>query len=217
MPDENIEIIELAERAIGYAFADKNLLLTALTHSSYSGERGGQSNERLEFLGDSVLGLTVAEMLYFSCGGGEGDLTKTRASFVSREPLSRAVEQMGIAAAYRMSAGMQKTELSCKMKADLFEAIVGAVYIDGGIDAARRVINTRLMPYASAEPDYKTELQEQAAKRGLNAEYDTQPAGSGFTSRLTVGENEYFGAGAKKREAEAAAAKAALADKNMRR
>ena len=134
------------ENIIGYTFADKALLQCALTHESYVNERGGESNERLEFLGDSVLNFIVTEDLYALCDQSEGILTDIRQRIVSKEPLAEAVRAMGLLAFYRLGKGakLDKNNFKDKPISDLFEAVLGAVYIDGGIENARRFVHMHL-------------------------------------------------------------------------
>lgn len=153
------------ETRIGYRFRDATLLEQALTHRSY----GSQHNERLEFLGDSVLGCIMAEALYARFPAlSEGELTRMRAALVREEALSDAASDLGAAAAIRLGEGERArgTEIRQSILADALEAVFGAIFVDGGYAAAREVI---LAVYASRleriEPqgprkDPKTRLQE---------------------------------------------------------
>ncbi len=158
------------EDKIGYHFKNKQYLKTALTHSSYANEnrKDGKSNERLEFLGDSVLGVVVADYLFKQCPNmPEGDLTKTRASLVCEKALCGFATQLEVGSYLLLSNGEKNTggETRPSILADAFEAIIAAIYIDGGMEDARSFIlrfiepavqTTRSKPFK----DYKTMLQE---------------------------------------------------------
>ena len=166
------------EERLGHRFRDASLLEQALTHSSYGGSHGAPNNERLEFLGDGVLGCAVAEELYARYAGlPEGKLTRLRASLVREEALAEVAGELGLGAFLRLGEG----ELSAaggprqSILADAVEALIGAVFLDGGYDAARRAVLhcfgtllERLDPEQPAK-DAKTELQErlQAKKQRL--------------------------------------------------
>ncbi len=156
-------------QALGYTFADERLLQEALTHSSYAneGKRRGISNERLEFLGDSVLGMIAANHLFQNDQSREGELTKLRASIVCEQALSSYSRDIGLGQflllgkGERMNGGAQRASIL----ADAFEAVLAAIYLDGGMDAARAFA----LPYLEREiaaqrrrhfKDYKTQLQE---------------------------------------------------------
>lgn len=140
------ETLAAVQARIGYTFVSPALLECALTHKSYANECGGESNGRLEYLGDSVLGLVEAERLYRTCGEDEGVLTARRQNVVSKEPLCAAVHKMGILPYYRLGKGakMGLNGFGDKPISDLFEAILGAVYLDGGLNAARAFVERNL-------------------------------------------------------------------------
>lgn len=152
--------ISAAERAIGYVFTDKTLLETAFTHSSFVNERGGVSNERLEFLGDALVNFLAAESLY-AAGGTEGAMTERRKNIVSKTPLARAVRAMGLDGLLRTGKGGR--DLSEKTVSNIFEAVAAAVYLDGGLDACRRFVTAHIVETESG--DYKSRLQEYVQKR----------------------------------------------------
>lgn len=136
-----ISISEI-EGIVGYKFKNKNLLTNAFTHSSYSNEHRVESNERLEFLGDAVIEFIITERLYLEFNGHEGDLSKIRALVVSEKPLADAIDTLGLEKYLLKGVGESKNTISSKsIKCDLFEAIVGAIYLDGGIDAAKAFFN----------------------------------------------------------------------------
>lgn len=158
------------ETDIGYTFRNSELLAQALTHRSL----GGGHNQRLEFLGDSVLGLLIAELLYeMYPAEAEGDLSKRLVSLVNGEQLARLATNWKLGAALRMSdseeeQGGRKNPSNLE---DACEALLGAVYLDGGLEAVRTIITTFWKPLAlesKAPPkDAKTTLQEWAQGRGL--------------------------------------------------
>ena len=126
------------QSAIGYHFKDKKLLNTALTHPSMTSVRG-ENYQRLEFLGDAVLELTMSRILYFKLSDvGEGQLTRLRAELVREESLYHIAQRLGVAKAIRLSPGEEKTGGREKpsILSDVVEAIIGGVYLDGGFDEA---------------------------------------------------------------------------------
>lgn len=150
-----------AQNAIGYRFHDEGLLKTCFTHKSYSNARGGEDNERLEFLGDAVLELCVTEALYKSSPLNEGRLTELRQQYVSQTALERAEERAGLKRFLRFSGG--ENNVSGKTASNLFEAVVGAIYLDGGIEEVRAFL-TRYLSISESE-NYKTVLQEYVQER----------------------------------------------------
>jgi ribonuclease-3 len=165
-----MEKLAAVETAIGYAFRDKGLLNQALTHRSL----GEGHNQRLEFLGDSVLGLLIAEMLYAMYPAeAEGDLSKRLVSLVNGEQLAGIARGWGIGDALNLSHSEEEQggrENRSNLE-DACEALLGAAYLDGGLDAARGLIARFWQPHAhemKAPPkDPKTTLQEWAQARGL--------------------------------------------------
>ena len=161
------------EAALGHVFADPSLLETALQHSSYAHETDGSpSNERLEFLGDAVLDLAAARLLFDAHGDwDEGHLSRARAALVNTGALAAYARAFGIGTHARLgrterAAGASKDTVL----ANLFEAVIGALYLDGGLDAvmqlARRLFGAVLAPGADvAAADPKTRLQEWAHAR----------------------------------------------------
>jgi len=160
-----------AEKKIGYSFSDKNLLRQAFTHSSYSNENHAKNNEALEFLGDSVLNFVITAYLFNKYPGlSEGQLTKMRSNIVSAVPLSDAVKKLKIDKNMLLGIGEKNSQsLSINIFCDLFEAIVGAIYIDGGLESARKFIlknlNQQLNMNVNLDfTDYKSKLSEFAQK-----------------------------------------------------
>jgi ribonuclease III len=157
---------------LAYEPRDPSLFVAALTHRSAS----GRNNERLEFLGDAVLNLVVAEHLYRafpSCT--EGDLSRLRARVVSSEPLAEVAASLGVGDVLRLGSGELKAGgfRRKSILADALEALVGALFLDGGLDTARSVVETLFEPRIAALPppdalkDAKTRLQEYLQSRGI--------------------------------------------------
>lgn len=160
------------EDALGHRFADRRLLATALTHRS----AGRPHNERLEFLGDSLLGLIVAEALFERFAeADEGELTRLRASLVKRETLAAVAREIGLGEHIRLGEGELKSGgwRRESILANVLEALIGAAYLDAGLEAARplvlRLFGERLRagPRAGAAKDPKTRLQEYLQARRL--------------------------------------------------
>lgn len=159
---------EMMER-IGYTFHNPMLLENALTHSSYAneGKRGLKSNERLEFLGDSVLGFITAGYLFRHGSGQEGELTRLRASLVCEKALSAYARKLGLGDYLLLGRGELRGGGADRpsILADAFEAVIAAIYLDGGLQP----VETFLLPFLQEElqnqrrpqfKDYKTALQE---------------------------------------------------------
>jgi ribonuclease-3 len=163
------------EAALGYSFKDPNLIEQALTHRSLLAERKASvSNEPLEFLGDAVLGFVTAEMLHRRDPlGAEGDKTRIRARLVSTPTLVAVGRSFDVGSLIRMSPGEEKNDGRShdKVQEDAVEALIAAVYLDGGIEAARAVVTRlfepRLNEGSLATKDAKGALQEFLQARGL--------------------------------------------------
>lgn len=213
--------------ALGVELPDE-LLTLALTHRSYAYENGGlPTNERLEFLGDSVLGLTVTDELYHRHPErSEGDLAKLRSSVVNTQALAdvaRGLTADGLGAHLLLGRGEVNTGGADKSSilADGMESLLGAIYVQHGIDAAHKVIQRLfsalldVAPTLGAGLDWKTSLQELTAARGLGPpSYVVTSTGPDhdqeFTAVVVVMDNEYgSGVGRSKKEAEQRAAAAA--------
>mgnify|MGYP001097118218 CR=1 FL=1 len=214
---------------IGYSFKNQSLLITALTHSSYANEvknKTVQFNERLEFLGDSVLNMLAAEYLYSRFDKlPEGDLTKVRASVVCENSLYEIAKKIELGSYLFLGKGEEQTGGRQRMSilADATEALIAALYLDGGIEAARSFV----MPFIeerAAEAlkqhylrDYKTALQEIVQKNKQETIRYELTGESGpdhdktFSAAVYLNSNAVaFGSGKTKKEAEQSAAKAAL-------
>ncbi|MGB4094179.1 MAG: ribonuclease III [Ruminococcus flavefaciens] len=161
------------ENIIGYTFKNKELIEQALSHSSYANEkkRAGGSNERLEFLGDSVLSIVVSDYLYKNINVPEGELTKMRASLVCEKSLFVFAQQIQLGEFLHLGKGEENTggRERPSILADAFEAVIAAIYLDGGMEAAAKHI-LRFMPEdikRTKKPvlsDFKTLLQEVVQK-----------------------------------------------------
>jgi ribonuclease-3 len=159
------------ETAIGHHFAQPALLVEAMTHASLKGETGEQPYDRLEFLGDAVLGLLTAEMLY-SQGESEGDLSRRRAALVNTASLAGLGRRLNLGSFLRLGQGAVQSGVgeNESILADAVEALLGAVYLDGGLKAARRVAQGLLAPLLSGPGDSrdpKSTLQEGLQALGL--------------------------------------------------
>jgi len=163
------------ERRLGYRFRDVDLLEVALTHRSFANERGvGEHYERLEFLGDAVLGMVAAEWLYVTYPElSEGELSRHKALMVSAAALARYAQSVGLGEALRLGVGEERSGGRSKpsLLADSLEAVLGAVYLDGGLRVAKQVIEPLLVAgiaesVATPHADAKTALQEAAQARG---------------------------------------------------
>ena len=215
------------EETLGYRFQEPSLLENALTHSSYANEHHGghlQSNERLEFLGDSVLGMVVADYLYRNLPAlPEGDLTRIRASLVCENNLVVVAGQWNLGAYLKLGKG----EESCggrerpSIRADAVEAVLAAVYLDGGIAQARKIIQKFILDNMSemsnAGRDFKTALQEFIQRKsGQTLTYHLigqSGPDHAKTFEMEVrlnGQSIGTGKGRSKKDAEQSAAKAAL-------
>lgn len=161
--------MEQFEQIIGYTFKNKELLKTALTHSSFANEQGGdvKYNERLEFLGDSVLGIITAEYLFKNHQDfPEGELTKVRSALVCEKALFQFASEIHLGEYLYLGKGEQRTggKNRPSILADAFEALIAAIYLDGGMKKAKEFV-LRFITAAQAEAieintDYKTKLQE---------------------------------------------------------
>lgn len=206
----------------GYRFLKSALLDTALTHASV--QKKSDNNERLEFLGDRVLGLVVAEMLYAAYPReDEGALAKRLTALVQKSALVKVAKKLALADMIRISTGEKRTGGSKKdtILADAVEALIGAIYLDGGLAPASAFIRTQwavLLDMQDAPPeDPKTALQEWAQGRALGLpKYETiEHAGEAHAPVFTVavhvdGFPSAQGTGQSKRKAEKAAALAML-------
>lgn len=214
--------------AFGHAFADPALLETALTHPSFARENpGAPDNQRLEFLGDAVLGFLLADLVFR--GGAdkpEGELTRRRAAVASGAALAAKAREIGLGAALRLGRGEAKTGGADRASnlEDAMEAVFGAIYLDGGLGAARAALERLFAAELAALPSVgewsdnpRGELQALAqAQFGAQPEYGPVSASGPahepvFEATVRAGDEEASGRGPTKHAAQAAAAAALLA------
>jgi ribonuclease-3 len=220
--------LEKLEFALAYTFRDTQLLKKALTHSSHAHERNRteDDNEQLEFLGDAVLGFLVSDFLYRAHPTlSEGQLSKLKGFFVSSANLVKFAEQLNLGEYLQLGRGEEKTGGRTKqaLLVNAFEAIIGAIYLDGGLQPATRLLLRFLEPQiddvadsGGRMVDFKTALQERIQARRVRAEYVvTSETGPDHQKLFTVhvligGEPVASGLGLTKKAAEQAAAREAL-------
>jgi ribonuclease-3 len=214
--------------ALGDPVLDPELLERALTHRSYAYENGGlPTNERLEFLGDSVLGVVVTETLYRTHPDlSEGRLAKLRAAVVNARALAEVGRGIGLGQHIKLGRGEQSTggRNKASILSDTVEAVLGAIHLSGGFEVSADVVHHLFDPLIEtassmgAGLDWKTSLQELSAEHGLGVpEYLIEDEGPDhaktFTAQVRVGEEVYGnGLGRSKKEAEQAAAETAYGE-----
>jgi ribonuclease-3 len=158
----------------GIRINNKELLLTALTHSSYSNEHECENYERLEFLGDAVLQILMSDYLYNKTDLSEGDMSKTRSSYVCESACLKYEEMINYRPYIRVGHG-QIDNISDTIVADIFESIMGCIYLDQGIDAARSLFKQVVIPSVENHSiflgDYKSKLQELVQTEKKSLEY----------------------------------------------
>lgn len=165
------------QRKIGYEFKCSELLRVAFTHASYSNEKKGEkNNERLEFLGDSVLGFIVTDYLFKNTDENEGDMTENKQLIVSFKPLSSACKRLKLYENLIVGENVVVTE---KLQENLMEAVIGAIYLDGGIDEAKKfiynnIINKIKLKSNTKFVDFKSKLNELSTKKKFTVTYETQ-------------------------------------------
>jgi ribonuclease-3 len=215
------------EKALGVRFGSEELYVWALTHRSYAYENGGlPTNERLEFLGDAVLGLVVTDIIYRAFPDlPEGQLAKLRAATVNMNVLAEVARELGVGQAVRLGRGEELSggQNKSSILADTLEALLGAVYLDAGYERARAVVHAHFA--ADVEEhltvglrDYKTQLQELTQRLFRETPAYTLVEESGpdhekrFVSEIAIGgRTRGRGVGRSKKTAEQAAAMEALA------
>ncbi len=211
--------------ALGSPDVDPELLDRALTHRSFAYENGNlPTNERLEFLGDSVLGIVVTETLYLTHPDlSEGKLAKLRAAVVNARALAEVALTIGLGEHIKLGRGEEITGGRAKSSilSDTVEAVIGAIYLSSGFEASRTVVHLLFDPLMAAAAglgaglDWKTSLQELAAEHSLGVpEYVIEDDGPDhaktFTAQVKVGDGRYgHGTGRSKKEAEQQAAETA--------
>lgn len=225
-PRQDLDLAAL-ERLVGHRFRDQQLLRQAVTHASLlqrRGDRAGAGYERLEFLGDRVLGLLVAELLFRNFPReDEGALARRFAALVSRDGLARVAGRIGLGRFLQLGQGEQEggARDNPALLADACEAVIGALYIDGGLEAARRFVEPNWEPLVAEDlrppQDAKTALQEWAQGQGLPlpayrlVSAEGPPHEPHFTVEVRVSDRgSAVGAGRSKRAAEQTAAQELL-------
>ena len=213
------------ELALGYRFGDVDQLRQALQHRSWVGETGeGPSNERLEFLGDTILQFVVTDFIYANYPEyPPGDIAMLRSSVVRNEVLFEVAREVGLGGYLRLGKGEESTggREKSSILADAMEAVLGAVFLDGGLEAARSLIlrlwEERIRKGAAAPgwKDYKSRLQEYLAREGDRPVYRITEKGpdhdKSFSAVLSVNGVDWGeGTGLTKREAQQVAASRAL-------
>lgn len=208
-----MEKAEEIGQKLGYTFRDEALLRTCFTHSSYANEHGGESNERLEFLGDAILGFLVADEIFRTRSVREGEMTSLRSRLVSAKPLAAAIRADGLEQ-YLLAGGSGAGE---KAVSSLFEALTAGIYLDGGMEAARAFVRAKLPLDAVSGSNYKGELQEYLqARLHETARYvlvsrEGEAHAPRFTVRAEGAGKSALGAGGSVRAAEKEAARNLLA------
>lgn len=218
---------EELEKKIGYHFEDADLLRTSMTHSSYANEHAAQgpaNNERLEFVGDSLLDMTISLLLYSHTPAmSEGAMTKLRAGLVCEKTLSRLASELGLGSYLLLGKGEELGggRNRPSILADAVEALIAAIYLDGGFEPVMRFTEHRFLPLlksaAKESTDYKTLLQEHVQNTpGLTHSYKhTGESGPDhdklFTAQVLInGKVSGIGTGRTKKSAQQAAAEDAL-------
>ncbi|MCH5212327.1 MAG: ribonuclease III [Oscillospiraceae bacterium] len=214
------------EKKIGHEFKDKRLLKTALTHSSYANENHTKNNERLEFLGDSVLSVIISDYIFKKMQKvDEGDLSRFRATLVCEASLAEVAKKIHLSELVFLGRGEDMTggRKRPSVISDAFEAVLGAIYLDAGIETARAWLlnlmtdRIELVLSGGLYSDYKTVLQEWVQRDGKSAvTYSTiKETGAEHIRRFTVqveinGEPQATASGHSKKDAEQKAAKILL-------
>ena len=216
--------LQACQELLGYEFTDLEVLALALTHASVAPTRT-ESNERLEFLGDAVLGIAVVDHLYRTCEDFmEGEMTKIKSSVVSRRTCAAIARDLGLCEHIVLGKGMvESRKLPTSVAAAVLEAVIGAIYLDGGFEPACRFVLKHVAPYIDQVIqdehglNYKSRLQQYAQKRwGLAPEYrlmdEKGPDHSKcFEVAVSIDGKHFPGAwGMNKKEAEQKAARQAL-------
>lgn len=214
----------MIEKKLGYKFRDEGILETALTHSSFANETSVESNERLEFLGDAVLGFIVARVLYdLFPEAAEGKLSKMRSAIVSRMNFAHFAKELRIDKQILLGKGEEITGGRKRQSnlAGAFEAVIGAAYIDGGYRKVYTIVSRLLKDCLNGKEeifkDYKTKLQETAQRQFKKVpKYkvvleEGPPHDKCFHVEVKLGRRAIGkGVGSNKKQAEQAAAKEAL-------
>lgn len=220
-------MLKKLETSLGYTYQDENLLKTALSHSSYANEKFQNSlysYERLEFLGDSILGFVTANYLYTTFPEKhEGELTRIRAELVCEQTLAKVAREIHLGDYLLLGHGEKQSggENRASILCDVMESLIAAAYLDGGFESAKGIITRLILPHlidVINTRDYKTELQELIQrKRGQSLTYELIGESGpdhckAFSVRVLLnGEPIGEGSGTSKKRAEQAAAAQAIA------
>jgi len=226
MPLADTGILDKLELELGYRFSNPILLRKALIHSSHAHEQNNsEDNEQLEFLGDSVLGLIVSDLLFRAHPNlAEGELSKLKGFFVSSANLVKYAEQLDLGRYLYLGKGEEKTGGRTKqaLLVDAYEAIIGAIYLDGGLESAQQLVSKFMEPQldevrmgARRSVDFKTALQEKLRSSGSARYLAVSESGPDHEKLFTVdielnGQIVARGIGLTKKAAEQAAARQAL-------
>lgn len=213
--------IKTLENILGVEFKDKELLKQAITHSTYANENNCPNNERLEFLGDAVIGLLMGELLFKKGIPTEGEMSKKRAQAVCEEALHQYSIQIGLPSFLLLGKGgeLSNGRDNPSIVSDAFEAIFGAVYLEKGFNEAKKLFARIVVPYLDQVldiKDYKSTLQElvQTDRRNISYYLENQSGPSHdrvFTVSVRMDDIILgLGKGKSKKEAEQNAAKEAL-------
>ena len=167
---------DVIESKLNYTFKNKRLLLEAFTHSSYANAEQVEDNERMEFVGDAILGYVVSEYLFVhNSDKSAGELSAMKSRVVSADGLRPVVDKLGLLEHLRVVSGEQSLKQSRKIAANLFEAILCAIHLDGGMSAARQFVlnflGDELNGAATADKDAKTLLYEYCQSKRRSIEY----------------------------------------------
>ncbi len=216
--------LEACQERLGYSFQDESLLIAALTHSS-SADHRGDSNERMEFLGDAILGMVVCTELYHRLPNAqEGDLTKIKSAVVSRRACATAAERLDLADCLSLGQGMTPdAHLPRSILAAALEAITAAIYLDSGLEPARefvvRAMQEEIEAASASEHhfNFKSQLQQHAQKEmNITPTYELLDEkgpdhAKCFEIAVRIGHRQFPGAwGPSKKDAEQKAARIAL-------
>lgn len=225
MPDRSA-LLETCQQRLEYDFRDPALLQAALTHASSANSRR-ESNERLEFLGDAILGLVICQNLFERLPNAlEGDLTKIKSAVVSRRACARVADQLQLTEALRLGQGMEPGDhLPRSLAAAVLEAVIAAIYLDGGLEPAREFIlkhmdgEIRKATRSDHHYNFKSQLQQYAQRRlNVSPEYELLDEkgpdhAKCFEIAVAVGTRQFPSAwGPSKKEAEQKAAWLALVE-----
>ena len=205
-------------RELGIDIKNKELLYTALTHTSYANENNCESYERLEYLGDAVLELIMSEYFYLNTKYNEGDMSKIRASYVCESALYEYAKRINLIPYIKVGHGIHTENET--IIADIFEAVLAVIYLDKGYDVAKDYIYKIVIPYVEEEKvflsDYKSHLQEMVQTEKKSLEYVlVSEKGPSHDKTFTVNvlvDNIVFGTGIgkNKKQAEQNAARDAI-------